>query len=189
MKINYNIFPEIIILTFFISLVFFACDQNKKAITKGEKIKPTKGYVLSREEGEILMDKSKRGNIKIKVSPKTGSQNFAMGTQNLSPNSKVPLHVHGTADEILFVHKGSGTGFLNSVSHQIGPGTTIFIPAGTWHGIESTRDSMEILWFVSPPGLDQFFRDLDSANVSGTKSLTAEEIEEIARKHGDSYSP
>ena len=48
---------------------------------------------------------------------------------------------------------------------------------------------MEILRFVSPPGLDQFFRDLDSANVSGTKSLTAEEIEEIARKHGDSYSP
>lgn len=167
----------------------FSCTESNQFEKQEKNTETSKGYILSSEEGEILMGKSKRGDIKIKASPKTGSQNLAMGTQKLSPKSKIPIHVHHTADEILFVHEGSGTGFINSDSEYIETGSTIFIPAGVWHGIENANNEMEILWFVTPPGLDQFFRDLDSANVSGMKSLTAEDIEEIAQKHGDSYLP
>jgi len=175
---------------FLLFIIFnYSCENDNTHVENKNNMKSSRGYVLSSEGGEVLMNKSKRGDIKIKVSPKTGSQNLTMGTQNLSPQSKIPIHVHHTADEILFVHKGSGTGFINSDSEHIETGSTIFIPAGVWHGIENSKDSMELLWIVTPPGLDQFFRDLDSANVSGTISLTAEEVEDIAIKHGDSYSP
>ena len=168
-----------VVLTFF--LLYSSCDS----LESDEKSR--QGYVLSPEEGEVLMRHSKRGTIKIKVSPKTGSQGLAMGTQNLAPGSKIPFHVHNTADEVLFIHRGSGIGYLGNEQKELPAGSTIFIPAGVWHGVENSNEDMELLWYVSPAGLDQFFRDLDSANISGAKQLTAEEVEEIAKKHGDSH--
>ncbi len=173
-----------VVLTFL--FLYSSCDSHES----DERSLPKKlrqGYVLSPEEGEVLMRYSKRGTIKIKVSPKTGSQGLAMGTQNLAPGSKIPFHVHNTADEVLFIHRGSGIGYLGNAQKELPAGSTIFIPAGVWHGVENSNEDMELLWYVSPAGLDQFFRDLDSANISGAKQLTAEEVEEIANKHGDSH--
>ena len=78
----------IILFVVFSFILIFSCDSNEndeKPISE-----PQRGYILSQEEGEVLMRQSKRGTIKIKVSPQTGSQNMAMGTQNLSPHSKIP---------------------------------------------------------------------------------------------------
>ncbi len=162
-----------------------APESNERRLPEASR----SGYVLAPKEGEVLMTKSKRGAITIKVSPKTGSSELAMGTQHLSPGSKIPVHVHYTADEILFIHRGSGHGRVGDSVAELQEGSTMFVPAGVWHGVENSDEVMELLWYVTPGGLDEFFRDLDSATVAGTQKLTPEEVEEIAHKHGDSYKP
>lgn len=145
------------------------------------------GYVLAPDEGEVLMRRSKRGPITIKVSPQTGSPRTAMGTQKLAPSAQIPVHVHHSADEVLFIHRGTGIGRIGDSSAELEAGSTIFIPSGVWHGVESADEDMELVWYVAPAGLDQFFQDLDSATNSGTHELTPEEVEEIFNKHGNSY--
>lgn len=160
-------------------------ENNERTLPEASR----SGYVLAPKEGEILMSESKRGAITIKVSPKTGSGELAMGTQRLSPGSNIPVHMHRTADEVLFIHRGAGRSRVGDYVSEIQEGSTIFVPAGVWHGVENSDEVMELLWYVTPAGLDDFFRDLDSATVAGTRKLSPEEVEEIAHKHGDSYDP
>ncbi len=145
------------------------------------------GYVLAPDEGEVLMRHSDRGPVIIKVSPQTGSLRTAMGTQKLAPRAQIPVHVHHSADEVLFIHRGTGIGRIGAASAELETGSTIFIPSGVWHGVESSDEAMEVVWYVAPAGLDHFFRDLDGATNSGTRQLTPEEVEEIFSKHGSSY--
>ena len=110
-----------------------------------------------------------------------------MGTQRMRPGRGIPLHVHERADEIIFILRGTGTTVIEDDRSEVKAGSTIYIPAGVWHGMENSEQEMEAVWVVSPPGLDNFFRDLDTAQQSKDGTLTLEEINEIARKHGDLY--
>lgn len=92
-------------------------------------------YVLAPDEGEVLMLHSERGPITIKVSPQTGSPRTAMGTQKLAPRAQIPVHVHHSADEVLFIHRGTGIGRIGQSSAELEAGSTIFIPSGVWLGL------------------------------------------------------
>ena len=65
-------------------------------------------------------------------------------------------------------------------------GTTLYIPQGTWRGIESRSDVMEILWVVSPPN---FAQNLRARAVSGGEQISSGDLQEIARKHGIRDTP
>ena len=66
--------------------------------------------------------------------------------------------------------------------------TTIWVPPGTWHGVENPDDHMHILWFVTPPGLDDFFRRMFWHPGEDPKELTADEIAEIEELHDSKAS-
>jgi quercetin dioxygenase-like cupin family protein len=110
-----------------------------------------------------------------------------MGSQLLAPKSHIRQHVHQNADEILVVHQGQGIGILGDSRGRLQPGSVMFVPAGVWHGVENSEQQMELLWYVSPPGLDAFFRDLDKATDSGNRQLTPDQLQQIAKRHGDTY--
>ncbi|HEX8171549.1 MAG TPA: cupin domain-containing protein [Thermoanaerobaculia bacterium] len=138
-------------------------------------------------EGEPLINPS--GTILVKVDPTTGSSLFAMGTQEIKPNSGIPMHVHETEDEILFVHEGTAVGTVGDEHVTAPAGTTIFIPRGTWHGVETPNGAVTLVWFVTPPGLEWFFRATRSKPGEPPKSLTREELDDIARKHHMKFAP
>ena len=84
-----------------------------------------------------------------------------MGTQQILPGVGIPIHRHFQMDEAFYVVDGSGTFILDDVRHPIGKGGSIFIPKNSWHGFENPDRDL-VLWIVTPPGLEAFFREVAS---------------------------
>jgi quercetin dioxygenase-like cupin family protein len=100
----------------------------------------------------------------------------------------IPIHQHMQFDEAFYVLEGTGTFILDDTRHVVGKGSTIFIPKGAWHGFENPSDEMLLLWVVSPPGLEAFFRAVaDTPGKPPKPPLTSEQLNAIAGKHGTFY--
>jgi len=85
------------------------------------------------------------GSIFIKVDPIKGSNNLALGTQQLPKGSGIPVHRHFYRDEAFYVLEGSGTVTLNDVRQSCERGGTIFIPKNAWHGFSSPDQELVLL--------------------------------------------
>ena len=69
------------------------------------------GYVLGATEGEHLIHFRDHGNIFIKVGSATGSDNLAMGTQQVTLAAGIPIHRHFQMDEAFYILEGSGVSY------------------------------------------------------------------------------
>ena len=145
------------------------------------------GYVLGATEGEHLVHFRDRGSIFIKVGSATGSDNLALGTQQVMVGTGIPIHRHFQMDEAFYVLEGSGIFTLNDVAHPFERGASIFIPKNSWHGFSNPDHELLVLWVVSPAGLDGFFRETCSPPGVPPKQLTKEQIKEIARKYATEF--
>jgi quercetin dioxygenase-like cupin family protein len=145
------------------------------------------GYVLGSNEGEHLVHFRDHGQIFIKIGSATGSDNLALGTQQVTVGAGIPIHRHLQMDEAFYVLEGSGVFILNDVRHSFEKGGTIFIPKNFWHGFENPDQELLLLWIMSPAGLDGFFRETCSPPGAPPKQLTLEQIHEIARKYGTEF--
>ena len=140
------------------------------------------GYVLAAGEGEVI---SRKGNtVTVKVDPKTGSPGMAMGTQALETGVGIPVHMHERADEVLFIHAGRGVAVLGGQRKEVNEGDTVFVPRGVWHGVESRGEAVDLLWVVTPPGLETYFRETGVPPGAPPKALTPAQLNDIGRKHG-----
>jgi len=140
------------------------------------------GYVLGPNEGEHLIRNA--GSLFIKVDPSRGSNNIALGTQQVPIRTGIPVHQHNEADEVLFVLEGAGFGILGDTRMRVEKGSVMYVPNGVWHGIENPDNELLLLWAVAPPGVEAFFREASSAPGAPPKQLTREQLNEIAQKHG-----
>jgi quercetin dioxygenase-like cupin family protein len=145
------------------------------------------GYVLGAAEGEHLVHFRNSGNVFIKIGSATGSNNLAVGTQQLPVGAGVPIHRHFQMDESFYVLEGSGILILNDVRHPFDKGVTIFIPKNSWHGFANPDHEVLLLWIVSPAGLDGFFRETCNPPGVPPKQFTREQVNEIARKYGTEF--
>jgi len=143
------------------------------------------GYVLRPNEGEHLIRNA--GSLFIKVDPSRGSNNMALGTQQVPIGAGIRVHQHREADEVLFVLEGAGFGILDGGRAPIEKGSAIFIPNGAWHGVENPDSELLLLWVVAPPGVEEFFREVASSPGQPPKQLTTEQLNDIARKHGMAF--
>jgi quercetin dioxygenase-like cupin family protein len=146
-----------------------------------------KGNVLGPAEGEHLIHFRDHGNIFIKFGAATGSDNLAMGTQQVMAGGGIPVHRHLQMDEAFYILEGSGVVTLNDVAHSFEKGATIFIPRNSWHGFANPEHELLLLWIMTPAGLDGFFRETCSAPGAPPKQLTREQVREIARKYGTEF--
>jgi len=99
---------------------------------------------------------------RIQVCPKnTGSARISMGTQEIPPGGKIPVHLHKREEEILFFHAGEGEVEVNGASQPIGPGMSVFLPPGVLHGVQNTGGlPIKLVWIFSPPGYEEVFREM-----------------------------
>lgn len=140
--------------------------------------KDSKAYVLQKNEGEVLIDGAGR-TIVIKASPETGAAHISMGLEHHPIGAGTIIHKHNNTEEILFVHKGSGMAIIDGDTTDIEEGATMFIPPGTWHGSENPNDSMDILFMVTPQGLEKLFRGIGSPPGIPLKELTQQQMDSI----------
>jgi quercetin dioxygenase-like cupin family protein len=145
------------------------------------------GYVLAGAEGEHLVHFRDHGHIFIKAAANTGSENLALGTQQVTQGAGIPVHRHLRMDEAFYVLEGRGVVSLNDAPHSFAKGAFIFVPKNSWHGFANPDSELLLLWIMSPPGLDGFFRETCSPPGAPPKQLTAEQIKEIALKYGTEF--
>ncbi len=145
------------------------------------------GNVLGPNEGEHLVHFRDHGDIFIKIGSATGSDNLALGTQQVKVGSGIPIHRHFHMDESFYVLEGSGTFILDDVRHSFEKGGTIFIPRNSWHGFENPDHELLFLWIVTPAGLDGFFRDTCNPQGVPPKKFTHKQINEIALRYGTEF--
>ena len=93
------------------------------------------GYVFGASEGEHLVHFRDRGNIFINVGSATGSDNLAMGTQQIMVGTGIPIHRHFQMDEAFYVLEGSGIFMLNDVARPFERGHRSSFPRT--HGMDS----------------------------------------------------
>src|SRR5262245_26239881 len=87
------------------------------------------GYILGPRDGQRAMSHL------IKVDPDLGSPRLGLGTQILKPGRGIAFHAHELEDEVLYVVRGTGTGFVGAAKAKLGPGSIIYAPAGAWHAV------------------------------------------------------
>ena len=146
-----------------------------------------RGLVRGPSEGEHLIHFRDHGNIYIKVGSATGSDNLALGTQQVTLGAGIPVHRHLRMDESFYVLEGSGVVILNDAPHAFEKGATIFIPRNTWHGFANPDHELLLLWIMSPAGLDGFFRETCNPPGVPPKQFTREQIRAIALKYNTEF--
>jgi quercetin dioxygenase-like cupin family protein len=145
------------------------------------------GICARRHRRRTSRSLARRRQHLIKVGPATGSDDLALGTQQVPVGAGIPIHRHFRMDEAFYVLEGSGIFTLNDAQHPFGKGGTIFIPKNAWHGFANPDHELLLLWIMAPPGLDGFFRDTCSPPGVPPKQLTREQVNEIARKYATEF--
>lgn len=69
--------------------------------------------------------------------------------ERMAPGDHIPLHTH-TIDEAIIIDEGIGEVTLGAERRKVGPGTVVFVPAGTPHGTSNLGDQVLRLHAIFP---------------------------------------
>lgn len=75
----------------------------------------------------------------------------------------LPVHYHGSADEIIYTYKGAGEMYINGEWGKINAGEIHFCARGAVHGIRPAGNEYKIFAVFAPPqanGMDRIFVNL-----------------------------
>jgi mannose-6-phosphate isomerase-like protein (cupin superfamily) len=120
----------------------------------------TAGMILKESEGELRVRRPGGNNgvegapsFVIKVDRKYGdSPSFFMGMEDIPPGKKIRLHHHPHAEEILFIHRGTGVARLGSRESAVSEGATIYIPRNVSVGLRNTgTEPLSLVFIFSEP--------------------------------------
>jgi quercetin dioxygenase-like cupin family protein len=94
----------------------------------------------------------------------------------LAPRSlAAPMHRHTREDEFSFVLSGKVGAILDGEEAMAEPGDLLFKPRNQWHTFWNAGDEpARILELISPAGLDELFRSLDSLDSWPDPEVLAE---------------
>jgi quercetin dioxygenase-like cupin family protein len=121
----------------------------------------------------------------IKVDRQNGRSNdLVMGYEDLPAGGSIPPHSHRLADEILFVHRGSGAVQLADRRIAFGPGATIYVPKNVRVTVENTgTEPLGLAFIFSKPGFEELLRDISVREGEPLIPLSAAELTAIRKRH------
>ncbi len=135
-------------------------------------------------ERRFIYAQGRETPITLKVDPvTTGSEHFVMGTAEIPRGSRVPTHRHDM-DELIFVHKGTPTVTLGDQKVTVEPGTTIFIPEGTWIGLENfASEPVVFVWTFGHPEFERWVRDIAVPAGAPPMQKSEKEVQAVNEKY------
>ena len=142
--------------------------------------------VLATGEGERRIRRVMGGALAIiKVDRRNGgSPELMMGYEELPPGQAIQPHRHPAMDEILFVHRGTGTAELGDRTAPVGAGTTVFVPRGARVTLRNTgAEPLAIAFFFSQPGYEEYLRDTSTPEGQSAPPLSAADLAAIRERH------
>jgi quercetin dioxygenase-like cupin family protein len=98
----------------------------------------------------------------------TGHEGLSMGFQTVAPRGRIREHSHGAQIELQICFRGRGHVMVEGTAHPLIPGTACFLGEGVRHEIFNDGDEdLVMLWVISPPGLEDFFRAIGRERLPG----------------------
>ena len=121
----------------------------------------------------------------IKVDKQNGgSPDLVMGYEDIAPGLVIPAHRHPIADEIVFVHRGSGVAQVGEREAAFTEGATLYIPRNTRVTIRNTGTvPLSIAFIFSKPGFEEYMRDKSVPAGQPVRPLSEGELARILEKH------
>jgi mannose-6-phosphate isomerase-like protein (cupin superfamily) len=160
--------------------------QSHGQVLESPSTSSNAGLILQESEGELRVRRP-RGNTGaegapsfiIKVDRVYGdSSNFFMGMEEIPPGKKIRLHHHPHAEEILFIHRGTGVARLGAREVAVGAGATVYIPRNVSVGLRNTGAEPLTLVFIfpEPDGMAGQMRSGSVGVGEEAKPFTPEEL-------------
>lgn len=145
-----------------------------------------RGLVLQEGEGERRVRRNVgKGPFVLKVDRQNGgSPDLVMGYEDLAPGAEIQPHTHLVADEILFIHRGTGVATLDGRESPVRAGATIYIPRKVQISVRNTsNEPLGVAFIFSKPGFEELMRDNSVLEGQPVTPISAEERERIRKRH------
>jgi len=167
-------------------LGFLSCSSPQPPSAGGTAAAPPAPLILAVNEGEARTWRNWGDTpFIIKVDRQNGgSPDLFMGYEDIAPGLAIPAHRHPTADEIVFVHRGSGVAQVGQREAAFTEGATVYIPRGVRVTIRNTGTGpLSIVFIFSKPGFEEFMRDNSVPAGQAVLPLSENELAQIREKH------
>jgi quercetin dioxygenase-like cupin family protein len=182
-----SLVPQVIASTFAgVSLLACAGNANPRATALESAPGPSAGLVLQEGEGERRVRRNAgKGPFILKVDRKNGgSPDLVMGYEDIAPGAEIQPHTHLVADEILFIHRGSGVARLGERESRISAGATVYIPRNVQISVRNTgNEPLGVAFIFSKPGFEELMRDNSVLEGQPVTPMSPEERERIRKRH------
>lgn len=102
------------------------------------------------EVGEHAWSGDHRGEVSFRLvfgDGTTPTEDMTSGVAHLPVGGWLALHRHA-APEIYHVLSGRGLVLLDGAEHEVGPGSSVYIPSRCEHGIRNTGEELLDFFFV-----------------------------------------
>jgi len=130
-----------------------------------------KSFVVRPDGGESYWQPvPANGYAEVRVSRRNlaGNDRFSTGVQEIAPMSRVRAHAHDAHEEILFFYEGRGRVVVDGVSHEVVPGTTVYVgPLVSHEIINECEAPLRMMWTLMPGGLEDFFQAIGRPRKPG----------------------
>jgi quercetin dioxygenase-like cupin family protein len=162
------------------------------AAEPSDTVAHSEGLILQASEGERRVRRPRPGSTAgltapfiLKVDERNGgSPDLVMGYEEIPAGEAIRPHQHLLADEIIFVHRGSGVATLGSREGAISAGSTVYIPRNTRVSLRNTgSEPLGIAFIFSKPGFEQLMRENSVLEGEPATPLSAEETAQIRARH------
>ena len=88
-----------------------------------------------------------------KAGSAAGSEEICMFRAVFAPGARHARHYHANAAEAFYVVRGRGAAGTSSEEHEVGPGSSLYIPAGGVHWLRNIGDEeLEVIGCYAPGG-------------------------------------
>jgi quercetin dioxygenase-like cupin family protein len=160
--------------------------EHRTRVADAAGITKATPLIVAENEGERREFRTRPGTyFTLKVDPKNGgSEHMTVVAEDMAPGDRIPTHRHPNADELIIIHTGTARVTLGDNVQEAQAGAIVFIPAGTWIGVENIGKGHLISTGVfSAPGYEEYLRAISVPVGQTNTPLSKTELEEIRKKH------
>ena len=160
--------------------------QHYAAVADAAGMTKATPLIVAENEGERRGFRTRPGTFfTLKVDPKNGgSEHMTVVAEDMAPGDKIPTHRHPNADELIIIHTGTARVTLGDKVQEAQAGTIVFIPQGTWIGVENIgKGHLISTGVMSAPGYEEYLRAISVRASEPNMPLSKAELEAIRKKH------
>jgi quercetin dioxygenase-like cupin family protein len=152
----------------------------------------SEALILNASDGERRLHRPPPGALSTLTAPfilkvdrrNGGAPEFVMLTEDIPPGQAISPHRHPHADEIIFIHGGTGLASLAGRQATVTTGATIYMPRNTVVGLRNTgNEPLKIVAIFSKPGFEEYMRDISVPEGQTPTPISVDELSAIRARH------